>query len=159
MSATPQTKENASLRAAKWLLAAQERHQRARGASSGPMPSIRSAAKLFGVEKTIVGRHVKALKDGLPSAYSTRGSGRPPTLNDDEEAELEAYARRIIESGSRASKALIHDEANRLRARRDPRLPAVGDRWWRRWKADHPWFIESPSYKPLDTTRLSAKHK
>lgn len=70
---------SASVRAARWLFAAQARFQRdqARGDGDAKMPTVRDAARMFKTGKSNVGRHLKALKEtGVPK-ISPRPAGRP----------------------------------------------------------------------------------
>lgn len=77
--------EPTSVRAARWLVAAQARYRAraerggARGAGDRKEPTIREAARLFKCGKSQIGRHVKSLRErGVPDV-SHRPPGRPRT--------------------------------------------------------------------------------
>lgn len=141
--------DSAPIRAARWLLASEARVTR------GKKPSIRDAARRFGAAKSAIARHIKALRTSNLPALSHRGVGRPRCLTDAEDAALEAYALWLIQSGSLASRDVIQNGANLLRARRDPPAQPVGKDWWLGWKRDHPWYRSTYS-KPVESSRLSA---
>ena len=160
--------ESNSVRAARWLLAAQDRHRarvarvsrssRLRNATTLKEPSIRDAAKRFKCGKSQLAKHLKALRETGSPDLSLRWVGRPRALRDDEDAALEAYASWLVQSGyvSLATRDLMEDAANRLRARRIPPEGPVSRAWWPRWRRDHPWF-RTTAYRPVETARLSVE--
>jgi hypothetical protein len=156
-----QCNEPISVRAAKWLLAAQNRYQLTRTTrlqtdAHLKMLTIRYAAELFRVGKTQIGLNLKALKETGSPTTSNKNARRPRSLSDDEDAALEAYTYWLIRSGSLTSCDLIEDAANRLYARRTPPTPPVKDHWWLRWKADYPWY-KSTYGKVVEAVRLLAE--
>jgi hypothetical protein len=145
------------LAAARWLIGAKERYHSSRRLNR-KAPTLKEAATLFKCGKTQIGVHMKALQTTGIAGFSERGTGRPRCLLPSEETAIDAYAVWLIKTGSFASKDLLEDAANRLRARRVPPLPPVSKHWWPQWKKDHPEF-ESTYYRPVEANRLSAEEQ
>lgn len=158
--ATP-VRDSAALKAAKWLIHAEIRWLSKRDAARGNTvkPSIRQAAERFHTTKSRVGAHYKALREtGLP-AWSPLEAKRPRALRDDEDEALVAYAKWLAESGSLASRDILEDAANLLRARRNRPAPPVSRRWWSRWKEAHSNVFRATLFKPMEAARMSAEQR
>lgn len=165
MSPPENIAEPKSVRAARWLKSAQDRFD-CHGvrpsrfiSKKAKRPSVRDAAKLFKTGKTQISLHLKALRDTKAPAISQRGVGRPTSLTPEEDDALEIYANWLVRSGSLCAKDLLEGAANLLRARRSPPVGPVCEKWYSRWKENHPWFQPQKSFKPVDVDRMSAQQQ
>ena len=95
--------------------------------------TIRKAAERFGVSKSAVGRHFKALKNlGIPHS-SPRSNGRPRSLTPHEEEAICAYIIFCFHGRFPALQQMVIGAANRLRALRGAPGKELDAAWLRRF--------------------------
>ena len=85
-------------------------------------PSIRDLAAKYKVNKSLLARHLKALREGIP-AGSSRNGGRPPALTYTEESAVVVYVVILSRGNFPIYRVMLINAANTLRSKR---IPPVG---------------------------------
>ena len=114
--------------------------------------TITKAAERFGVSKSAVGRHVKALKDfGIPYS-SPRSGGRPRSLTPYEEDAICAYIIFCFHGRFPALQQMVIGAANKLQELRGATGKELDSAWLRRFLKDHK-ELRMTGYNAVDFKR------
>ena len=99
-------------------------------------PSIRDLAAKYKVNKSSLGRHLKALHEGIP-AESSRNAGRPPVLTYSKESAVVVYVVQLSRGNFPTYRAILVNAANTLRSKRIPPVSLVSKVWIARFLKQH----------------------